>query len=328
MADSAADSTRPAPQHGEGDGTDLSARLSVLGAAALFATGGAAVKATALGAWQVASLRSGIAALALALLFPRALGTVGWRSLLVGTAYAATMILYVLANKLTTAASAIFLQATAPLYVLALSPWLLGERIRKADLFWMVGIGAGLAALLADRDVAASATASDPAAGTLVAAVSGATWGLAILGLRWLGRTERSAAGSSGAPASARRRGGEAMGSVVVGNALAALVALPFALPLIPGGVEIGAGDWGVIAYLGLVQIGLAYVLLTSGISRVPAFEASLLLLAEPVLSPFWAWVVHGELPGRWTVVGGALVLAATVGRSWTLRRDAIENHE
>lgn len=315
MTDSPSDPTRA----GSSEGSDLAARLSVLGAAALFATGGAAVKATALGAWQVASLRSGIAALALALLFPRALGTIGWRSVLVGTAYAATMILYVLANKLTTAAGAIFLQATAPLYVLALSPWLLGEKIRRSDLFWMLGIAAGLAALLADRDAVASATAPDPAAGTLVAAASGATWGLAILGLRWLGRTEGQAAGRRAAG-----RGGEAMGSVVVGNALAALVALPFALPLagaLPPGVEIGAGDWGVIAYLGLVQIGLAYVLLTSGISRVPAFEASLLLLAEPVLSPFWAWAVHGELPGLWTVAGGALVMAATVGRSWSRER-------
>jgi drug/metabolite transporter (DMT)-like permease len=298
----------------------MNPRLAVLLAAALFATGGAAVKATDFSAWQVASLRSGIAAVALAALFPRALGRVGWRSVLVGTAYAATMILYVVANKLTTAAGAIFLQSTAPLYVLALAPWLLGEKIRKADLFWMLGIAAGLAALLADGDAGRSVTAPDPSAGNLLAAGAGFTWALAILGLRWLGRASDADAGRR-----AGRAGEGAMGSVVVGNALAALVALPFALPLVvdiaDATAPAAASDWGVIAYLGLFQIGLAYVLLTSGISQVPAFDASLLLLAEPVLSPFWAWAVHGELPGPWTVVGGALVLAATVGRSWTRER-------
>jgi len=69
--------------------------------------------------------------------------------------------------------------------------------------------------------------------------------------------------------------------------------------------------------YLGSVQIALAYWLLTRGMAGVPAFEASLLLLAEPVLSPFWAYALLGEVPSAGTVAGGVLIVVATVGRTW-----------
>ena len=107
-------------------------RLRVLGAALLFSTGGAAVKACTLTAWQVASFRSGIAAAAVFLMSPPARRQWTWRVWLVGMVYAATLVLFVRANKLTTAANATFLQATAPLYVLLLGPLLLREPIPPA----------------------------------------------------------------------------------------------------------------------------------------------------------------------------------------------------
>jgi drug/metabolite transporter (DMT)-like permease len=64
------------------------------------------------------------------------------------------------------------------------------------------------------------------------------------------------------------------------------------------------------------VQIGLAYVLMTRGIRGVPAVEASMLLLLEPALNPIWAWLVHGENPGRLPLLGGAVILAAMVVRA------------
>src|SRR5690606_18143001 len=100
----------------------LRARLLLLAAATLFSTGGAAIKATSLTAWQVASFRSAIAALTLLVLLAGARRRPSAPALGVGAIYAATMILFVLANKLTTAANAIFLQDTAPLYVLLASP--------------------------------------------------------------------------------------------------------------------------------------------------------------------------------------------------------------
>lgn len=281
----------------------VASRLAVAGAALLFSTGGTAVKLTSFSPWQVASFRSGIAALALAVMVPRALRSLSRRAFLVGLAYAATMVLYVAANKYTTAANAIFLQSTAPLYVLILSPRLLGERAHRSDLGWMALIGLGLAAFFVGHPHS-FATAPRPGLGNLLGAVSGLTWALCILGLRWLGSQEMRSRGGL------RERPGAA--AAIAGNLIAFLVCLPWALPVSGSGL----GDWLPVVHLGVLQVGLAYVLLTRGLERVPALEASLLLLIEPTFSPIWAWLVHGEVPGSWPLVGGALVLVATVGKA------------
>ena len=74
--------------------------------------------------------------------------------------------------------------------------------------------------------------------------------------------------------------------------------------------------DWLIIGFLGVFQIGLAYVLLAAAIPHVPALEASLLLFLETALNPLWAWLVHGENPGPSSLVGGLVILAATGGRT------------
>jgi drug/metabolite transporter (DMT)-like permease len=93
----------------------------------------------------------------------------------------------------------------------------------------------------------------------------------------------------------------------------AALACLPFALPV----VDSRPTDWLLVAVLGVFQIALAYVFLLGGLKNVGAFEASLLLLLEPVLNPVWAWLVHGERPGSWSMAGGAVILLSTVVKSW-----------
>jgi drug/metabolite transporter (DMT)-like permease len=278
-------------------------RLAVVGAALLFSTGGAAIKATSFDAWQVTAFRCVIAAVALTILVPGAHRYLSRRTALVGVAYAATMILYVAANKYTTAANAIFLQSTAPLYILLLSPRLLGERVHRSDLAWMALIGVGLAAFFVG-DQQPFATAPRPALGNALGAVSGATWALTILGLRWVGSR----------PTPSTKPGGPGAAAAIAGNSLAFLVCIPLALPV----VHATAVDWLAVGHLGIFQIGVAYALLTRGIERVSALEASLLLLLEPAASPLWAWLLHDEVPGGWAVAGGALILLATVGKAIT----------
>ncbi len=273
------------------------ARSLILVSALLFSTGGAAIKATSLDNWQVAGFRSGVAALALWLFFPTWRRFWQPRTLLVGGAYAATLILYVTANKLTTAANAIFLQSSAPLWVLLLGPRLLGERARPADLGWMLAflVGMGLFFAGTGRPLA---SAPDPLLGDLIAAGSGIVWGLTLLGLRKLARDDG-------------QRGTSTVGaSVVAGNLIALLVCLPFALPV----ASSTATDWTVIAYLGLFQIGLAYVCMTHGVREIRALEVSLLLLLEPVLNAGWAWAIHAEALGPWAVAGCLVILAASAG--------------
>ncbi|HXO42789.1 MAG TPA: DMT family transporter [Thermoanaerobaculia bacterium] len=330
-------------------GRALAPRLQLLAAAALFSTGGAAIKAVHFSGWPVACLRSIIAGAALLLLLPQVRRRPTARMLGVAACYAATMILFVLANKLTTAASTIYLQSTAPLFVLLLSPWLLGERVRRADLVSMAAIALGLVLLVTGLEPA-SATAPRPLRGNLLAALSGLTWALTIMGLRSLGRGggaavapaaaavdhrdtgaaggERGAAtdgdhgtaadGDRDAPAEGARgaptaHGDDALVAAFWGNVLAAAAALPLSLPLPPS----RATDWLVLAFLGLFQIALAYVLLSRGLGGVPALEASLLLLLEPVLNPLWAWLVHGERVGPRVLAGGAMILTATLLNSW-----------
>jgi len=247
-------------------------RFQVLIAALLFSTGGAAIKACSLTSWQIASFRSGIAVITLLLLVPDARRMWTFRTAAVGTAYAATMILYATANKLTTAANTIFLQGTAPLYILLLSPWLLKEQVRRRDLGFMSALAIGMA-LFFVGDQQATGTAPNP-----------------LL--------------------------------VTCGNLIACLVALPMAFPM----TESTAVDWLLVLFLGVFQIAVAYVFLIRGMGGVGALEVSLLLLLEPVLNPIWAWLVHGEQPSGWALVGGAIILTATVVKTWVGSREAEEN--
>ena len=279
------------------------ARLQLLGAALLFSTGGAAIKAADFTGWQIASLRSGIAALALLLMTPAARRGWSWRAALVGLAYAGCLTLFVLANRLTTAANTIFLQSTAPLYILFLGPWLLKEPIRKQDLGFMLAVGCGLALFFVGVEQPA-VTAPDPERGNLLALASGLCWALAVCGLRWL-----SVDAGRGSPTAA----------VTIGNFMAFLLSLPLALPF----GSHSAADWAIVGYLGVFQIALAYILVTSAIHVIPALEASMILLLEPVLNPVWAWAVQRETPGVWALVGGAVILGATTLKSWSESRVA-----
>jgi len=280
------------------------ARLQVLGAAALFSTGGAAIKACQLSPWQVAGFRSGVAAVALFALLPEARRGWSWRSWVVGLAYAATLTLYALANKYTTAANAIFLQSTAPLYMLLLGPALLREPVRARDLWYLGCLGLGMSLFFAGAEPATD-VARDPVLGNALAAASGLTWALSVAGLRWLEREDSGGGRRGAAPAT------------VAGNLIALGVALPFALPV----VQSRPVDWALVAFLGVVQIGLAYLCLIRGVRHVRALEASLLLLLEPVLNPIWAWIVHAERPGAAALGGGAVILAATVANAWLAAR-------
>lgn len=219
----------------------------------------------------------------------------------VSAAYAATLVAFVLATRLTTAANAIFLQSTAPLYVLLLAPWLLGEKVRRSDTAYIVAIVGGLALFFVAREPAV-ATAPSPREGNLLALGSGVFYALMLVGLRWLGRG---------------RAGNPALATVAMGNLLAFLAALPMALGARAAAPVASTTNVAVILYLGVAQIGLAYFCLTRAIRHVTAFEATAILLIEPALNPVWVWLVHGEKPGVWALAGGVLILSATLLNTW-----------
>ena len=241
-------------------------------------------------------MRSGVAALTLLLVLR---GRVRWRpvTLVIGVVYAATLTLFVLATKLTTAANAIFLQSTAPLYLLALSPVVLREPIRRRDIAYVGVVAIGMACCFVGQR-SATATAPNPVAGNTFAVACGAVWALTLLALRWAERE--------------RDRSGLGLSAVIAGNAIACAAAVPFALPFPHAPVA----AWATVLYLGVFQIAFAYLALTAAMRHLPALDASLLLLLEPVLNPFWTWLVRGERPAAWTLAGGAAILVAAAVKS------------
>jgi len=258
----------------------------ILAAATLWSTAGAAIKLCGLSGWQINFGRSAVAALFLAAIVPGARRrpdrSVGW----VAVAYAFTVLLFVLANKATTSANAIFLQDTAPLWVLLLSGVLLHERPTRGELLSAPLFLVGLLLFFLDQ------LSPGQAVGNVIAVASGVAFALCILGLRKLGSRN--------------------VGAIVWGNALASLMSLPMALR----GPAPTARDVGIVLFLGLFQLGAAYALFARGVRHTPAVEASLLALVEPVLNPVWTYLLAGERPGPWAIRGGAIILAATLWRT------------
>lgn len=272
----------------------MSPRSKVICAAVLFSSGGAAIKFCGFGAWQLATFRATLAMTTILVLLPEARRGWTWRTLVVGLAYGTTTLLFVQANKHTTAASAIFLQATSPLFILLLAPLLLGEHANRRDFAQMALIGAGLGLFALGHDQP-QATAPNPVLGNALAAVCAVTWSFTVIGYRWL-----AARGTSIATAA------------VAGNLAAAVVAFVMAQPLVPGRPV----DWATVVFLGVCQLGIPYLFIARAVPQLRALEVVLFLLIEPVLNPVWTWIVHGETPGAATLLGGALILGATAGRT------------
>jgi DME family drug/metabolite transporter len=327
-------------------------RLAIFGSALLFSTGGVAIKWIAFGAWQVAAIRAAVAALAVWWLVPGPVTMRRTAVVLTGVAQGSSMLLFVIANKLTTAANAIFLQSAAPLYIPILATYVLGERTTKRDIAAMAGIAAGLLMFFAGAEPA-TATAPNPRLGDIVAVASGVAWACTVVGLRYLAResatgpdraseetsvpdawiqvsasaeaidgepesgdpdrSSRRAAASVGAPrANASAGSGAAKGALLWGNIFVVAIALPMAWPF----AETSAADWTLLVYLGVAQVALAYRLLVRAVARVPALEASLLALFEPVLNPLWAFLLLGETPSAWAFAGAATLASVTIVRA------------
>lgn len=267
--------------------THRSAVLLLLATAVMWSLGGVLVKSLDWPSMAKAGGRSAIACVILWAWLRRP--HFSWRPAQIGAAvaYAATVSLFVLANDRTTAANAIFLQYTGPIYVALLSPWLLGERIRRADWVCIAVALAGIVLFFRDQFSARGLS------GILCGLGSGVAFGVMVVLLR----KERDAS-----PASA----------LLLGNLLTAAIGLPFAF-----GHPLPAAQVGALAVLGVVQLGIPYILYSVAIRRVTALEAVLIPMLEPILNPLWVALAQGEWPGPWSLAGGALVLGAVLARGW-----------
>ncbi len=212
-----------------------------------------------------------------------------WSPIQVGAAlaYAACTILFTLANKMTTAANAILLQFTAPVWVALLGAWLLGEKTRRSDWITIAAVLAGLGLFLYEG------LQLQNIAGQLVALASGVAFAVMTILLR-------------------KQKDTSPLESIILGNVLCFLIGIPalWTAPNLP------VAGWIALALLGTVQLGLAYLLYSRALKHVTALEAVLIPIIEPILNPIWVMFVIGEKPSPLAIAGGTLVVGAVALRA------------
>jgi drug/metabolite transporter (DMT)-like permease len=261
------------------------ALVLLLFAAFLWSLGGTLIKVVHWHPMAIAGMRSAIAAVLIRIVFREMSFT--WSLDQVGgaVAYACTVLSFVVANKMTTAANVILLQYTAPIHAALFGAWFLGERASRLDWATILFALAGMALFFLDRLTTAGFW------GNIVALGSGLSYGWLALFLR-------------------RQKSGSPMESVFLGNVLAALAGLPFMFGSVPG-----TSDWIGLVLLGVVQLGLPYILFAIAIRHVSAVEALLIPMIEPVLNPIWAFLFLAEVPGRMSLLGGLVILGSVIAR-------------
>ena len=276
--------------------------VAVLFAALLWSSGGLFIKWVSLDALGITMWRSVFALVTAVIVMrpgwfaPHRAGRTTW---MIALSYATTLLLFVSATRLTTAASAIFLQYTAPLYLLGVGAVVARERATKLDA-GTVGVAfVGMALFFVGK------LDGDAVVGNLLGVASGVALAAMFVFLR--------------SPDCGPKTRAQAM---LLGNAI-----LVIALGLVNAGrgdadlFTPSVGDLGALAFLGVVQIGLAYAVFSFGIARVGALEASLIGMLEPVLNPVWVLIVLGERPGWWAVFGGTIIVGAVAVRTWLSER-------
>jgi drug/metabolite transporter (DMT)-like permease len=262
--------------------------LALLAASAvLWSFGGALIKSVSWNPLAIAGMRS---AIALPFLFLVSRKThLNWSVPQIGgaVAYMATVLLFVSATKLTTATNAILLQYTAPVWVALFSHYFLKERVTVLDWLSIFITIAGMLLFFIDK------LSSTGLVGNLLAVLSGIAFSSLICFLRL-------------------QKDGSPIGSVFLGNLLTALFAIPFMMHPMHDRTS-----WFCLVLLGIFQIGLSYLLFSAAIKHVSALEGILIPVIEPVLNPVWVFLFLGETPGRWALIGGLIVIAAVLIRSW-----------
>ncbi|MBN2452151.1 MAG: DMT family transporter [Lentisphaeria bacterium] len=268
--------------------------LMLLAAAVLWSLGGMLIKAADWNPLAIAGTRSAIAALLFAPFIRRRNLSLSRTQLLAAAAYAGTVTSFVVANKLTTAANAILLQYTAPVYVALLSSWFLNERVRWTDWLFVAVTFGGVALFFLDRLTRGGLQ------GNLCALFSGFAFGALVLLLR-------------------KQKDGAPLESIFLGNLLTVFVSLPFLCRDIP----LDATSWAAMGLLGVVQLGLSYVLYAVATRHVTALDAILIPVIEPVLNPIWVFLALGETPGPWALLGGVVVVGSVTCRALCCRGTA-----
>lgn len=255
--------------------------MFILAAAVLWSLGGVGVKFVPWSPLSIACIRGGVAAIAIGCIRRQWRVKLNFPTVMAAACMTATTVLFMSANKMTTAANAIVLQNTAPIYVILLSIFLLKVRPRPVDVCTMVLSSAGIALFFLDH------LGHGALWGDVIALVSGLTFA----GVFFFNSLP----------------GADPQASSFLGCGFS-VVLLPF-LFFDPALTSSGPLPWLVVIFLGVFQLGVPYFLFSKGIQETGAVTASILCMLEPILNPVWVFLAMGERPGPLSLVGAGVVI-------------------
>jgi len=266
--------------------------IAVLIAAVLWSTGGMFIKLVSWDALQLSGLRSLFAAFVFLVIYRKYVFYLNGFTLINAVFYAAVLISFVSATKLTTAANAIFLQYTAPIYVLFLEPVLNKTPFEKINAYTIFFCFAGMILFFVGE------LSPGHLEGNILALFSGVAFAAFLLGMR-------------------KNKKEYQVNTIFYGNILIFLICLPSILEI----QSVSLSDIWMTSFLGIFQIGIAYAIFSYGLQRVYAIEASLISMIEPVLNPVWVMIGYGEIPSVFAVIGGVIIISAISVRAFILEK-------
>jgi len=281
--------SRPATALNEITASDLRlrrARLSLLFAAVLWSLAGIFIKFLSLPPLTIVFYRSLFASLFFAFFVRRSIAIPRVALLVSALAYTAAISAFVSANKITTAANAIALQYTAPMFVFMIVHFLFGEKITGASWISLVLGMLGIAV------ICVGSAGQPDAAGVMIALLSGLLFSIYMVSLRFLKEFNP--------------------GTLTFLNNLVCCLIL---LPLVGSELSLSLKEGWIVAVMGVVQLGIPYWLFSKGLEQISVQEASLIVLIEPVLNPLWVALIVGELPSGATLVGGLCIVGSLAFR-------------
>lgn len=266
--------------------------------ATMWSLGGLLIKSINAHPLAISGTRSAISCLIILLYIKKPKFNWSFPQIAAGVAYASMVICFVAGNKLTTAANAILLQYTAPIFVALVSAWILKEKPKTID--WVtiaVVIGGMVLFFLESLDAKGFA-------GNTISLLSGVSYALFTVFMRM-------------------QKNGSPIESVILGNAITAIIGLPFLFTTVPD-----TKGWLFLVILGVIQLGIPYILYSKAIKNATALEASLITMIEPILNPIWVILIIGEVPGILSIIGGVIVITTVAIRCIIVSSSKAYNEE
>jgi len=247
--------------------------------ATFWSLGGLLIKLINWNPIAIAGTRSLIAATLLFIYLKKPKLSMSRAQIAAALSYVATVFLFVSATKITTAANAIFLQFTAPIYVALFSTKFLNEKITIRDWLTTIIVIMGMVLFFFDN------FNLEGIIGNTLGVASGISFASFTIFMRM-------------------QKNSSPIESVFLGNIITAIIALPFMFQDIPGTIS-----WLFLIVLGIFQLGIPYIFYSIAIKNVSAIDAVLIPVLEPILNPIWVFLLLGEYPGIWTIIGGSIII-------------------